>query len=515
MFLVYDEALVVRCSSQILFFKLELDQFTGESEWECYHKIDEGGFIYYIMGNKRIQITTDALVFFYIIDRLTLIPTLENVMQNFMNCSQMMFGKKVRYGITYKTNQKSFDVHRRKFEHDYRVNVVDADLDGSRGLPIETMNAFLVSMVNIIKFYDVDTFDEIRECEIKIPLLDKGADEREPNEIISMQISDHEQILGVISGKNLIMKEQKPNQLFLFKRQKSPDPNQRDSFVQFKKVILRDYAQFDKIAMQFYFKNIKGREPTQIIFAKRDSIIKFNFETDEIMTITNFLQPLARQPEFFTMNTDQTLSIIASIDDGMLYYYNNNSQLYIDIDSTFQLSAIKEVVYDPDDGCFYLAANRYQEKLGVFIVRFDENDPTNSCFFLKFKNKLEITDADIGVLRCERNRIKELVLSYKTIHSNVYTVMVVDISREVPWPIYKHESFQLWESQITAFYIEKNREFVMINRDGLSVMNLGSDGKRIIKSQNGQEKMIHPLESASYLKVEKDNYIQFDFSSDR
>ena len=130
----------------------------------------------------------------------------------------MMFGKKVRYGITFKTNQKSFDVHRRKFEHDYRVNVVDADLDGSKGLPIESMNAFLVSMINIIKFYDVDTFDEIKECEIKIPLLDKGEDEREPNEIISMQISDHEQILGVISGKNLIMKEQKPNQLFLFKR---------------------------------------------------------------------------------------------------------------------------------------------------------------------------------------------------------------------------------------------------------------------------------------------------------
>jgi len=59
-------------------------------------------------------------------------------------------------------------------------------------------------------------------------------------------------------------------------------------------VILRDYAQFDKIAMQFYFKNVKGREPTQIIFAKRDSIIKFNFETDEIVTITNFLTPLAR-----------------------------------------------------------------------------------------------------------------------------------------------------------------------------------------------------------------------------
>ena len=163
-----------------------------------------------------------------------------------------MFGKAVRYGITYKTNQKSFDVHRRKFEHDYRVNIVDADLDGSRGLPMESMNAFLVSRINIIKFYDVDTFNEIQECELTIPLLDKGEDEREPNEIISMQMSDNEQILAVISGKNLIMKEQKPNQLFLYKRQKSPNPNNRDAFVQFKRTILRDFPQFMGIAMSFY-----------------------------------------------------------------------------------------------------------------------------------------------------------------------------------------------------------------------------------------------------------------------
>lgn len=84
--------------------------------------------------------------------------------------------------------------------------------------------------------------------------------------------------------------------------------------------------------------------------------------------------------------------------------------------------------------------------MGVFIIKFDEADPSNCNFFMKYKNKLQITDADIGVLRCEKNRLKELILSYKTIHSNIYTVMVVDISRETPWPLYRHESFQLWES---------------------------------------------------------------------
>ena len=123
MYLVYEEALVVRCSSQILFFKLELDKFTEECEWVNYHTIDEGGFIYYIKGNSRLQITTDTEIFFYQIDKESLEPKLENTMNNFMNCSQMCFGIKVKYGITYKTNQKSFDIHRRKFEHDFRVNV--------------------------------------------------------------------------------------------------------------------------------------------------------------------------------------------------------------------------------------------------------------------------------------------------------------------------------------------------------------------------------------------------------
>ena len=55
----------------------------------------------------------------------------------------------------------------------------------------------------------------------------------------------------------------------------------------------------------------------------------------------------------------------------------------------------------------------------------------------------------------------------------------------------------------------------MMNRDGLSVISLGSDGKRSIKAQNGQEKMIHPLESTNYLKVEPDNFLRFEFSGER
>jgi len=54
MYLIYDRALVVRCSSQILFFKIVIDELTQKEKWVNYHTIDIGGFIYYIQGNVRI-----------------------------------------------------------------------------------------------------------------------------------------------------------------------------------------------------------------------------------------------------------------------------------------------------------------------------------------------------------------------------------------------------------------------------------------------------------------------------
>lgn len=54
---------------------------------------------------------SEDLIYFYIIDKQTFEPQLENVMYNYMKCTQMMFGKRVRYGITYKQNEMSFDVY--------------------------------------------------------------------------------------------------------------------------------------------------------------------------------------------------------------------------------------------------------------------------------------------------------------------------------------------------------------------------------------------------------------------
>jgi hypothetical protein len=208
------------------------------------------------------------------------------------------------------------------------------------------------------------------------------------------------------------------------------------------------------------------------------------------------------------MNDEQNVSIIASMDDGI--YFNHRSKKQIDLDDEFKISAIKEIIYDHEDRMFYLLANKHESKLGLFLIKFSEKNPQNKNhkFFLKYKNKLDISDADIAVLRKEgRKNYKELIISYKTIFINTYTVRVIDISTDDPWPIYNHESFQLWESQVTGFFLQKTLDFITINREGINVLTLDSKAKKSIMHENGQEKMIHALESAQYLKIDSKNLI--------
>lgn len=70
MYLVYNSCLIARSSSDILFFKIEKDE-EGVRIWKQYDQIERRGFIYYIRGNVRIQITTDDKIYFYLIHKET------------------------------------------------------------------------------------------------------------------------------------------------------------------------------------------------------------------------------------------------------------------------------------------------------------------------------------------------------------------------------------------------------------------------------------------------------------
>lgn len=139
-----------------------------------------------------------------------------------------------------------------------------------------------------------------------------------------------------------------------------------------------------------------------------------------------------------------------------------------------------------------------------------EDDPTKSKFLINFNNKLDIGDANITILRNRTKNIKEIVIGFKTIFLNTYSLFVMDISgNEEHNLVFRHEGFQLWESECFGLLLTKNKEYVLFNRDGIQILGLSSQDKRAIKDHDGLDRIIHSFEGYNYLKIEKSNYLYF------
>lgn len=68
--------------------------------------------------------------------------------------------------------------------------------------------------------------------------------------------------------------------------------------------------------------------------------------------------------------------------------------------------------------------------MGVFLIKFHQDRVESYSFLLKWKNKLQIADADLFILHNKEAGFRELVISYKTIYINTYNVKVIDISNK-------------------------------------------------------------------------------------
>ena len=72
-----------------------------------------------------------------------------------------------------------------------------------------SINSFIVAKLDQVRFFDNETY-KVREG-VTLPIELLKADSREPNTVIQMIKSDNEELLAVVSGKILIMNEQKIN----------------------------------------------------------------------------------------------------------------------------------------------------------------------------------------------------------------------------------------------------------------------------------------------------------------
>jgi hypothetical protein len=133
---------------------------------------------------------------------------------------------------------------------------------------------------------------------------------------------------------------------------------------------------------------------------------------------------------------------------------------------------------------------------------------------MKQSNNLDIGDASVHIICDKQRSLKELIVSYKQIYLNTYNVMIIDVG-DLNTMIFKHESFMLWELKVTGIFLNKNQDFVIFSKQGLRVLALGNIEKRIMKSNKGNDILIHSLESYNFLKHDKSNCIMFLCSTDK
>jgi hypothetical protein len=58
--------------------------------------------------------------------------------------------------------------------------------------------------------------------------------------------------------------------------------------------------------------------------------------------------------------------------------------------------------------------------------------------------------------------------------------------------------------------LEGQKDFISISKAGINVLSLGAEPKRHMVDNEGQDKMIHGLDSCSFLKIDSINYIKFE-----
>ena len=180
---------------------------------------------------------------------------------------------------------------------------------------------------------------------------------------------------------------------------------------------------------------------------------------------------------------------------------------------------IKSIICD--DEHVYILANKHKGSLGFYLLKISMADPENGAeYIINWKNKLDIDDCCLYHMNeMGFGNPDSIIVSYKMIGFNTYNVFVIDLKMRYANECllkYWHESYALWESPTRGFLLSNN-DFLVISKDGIQLLALGKQEKKVIRDVDGQKRMINSLGSVDYLKIEPRNHILFacQFYNDR
>lgn len=72
-----------------------------------------------------------------------------------------MFGTRVRFGITYKTNQPGFQIFTRKSYHNFKVAINASNFEGAEGANLSSMHAYIIAEKTKLEIFNDTTFELI------------------------------------------------------------------------------------------------------------------------------------------------------------------------------------------------------------------------------------------------------------------------------------------------------------------------------------------------------------------
>lgn len=125
----------------------------------------------------------------------------------------MIIDNKSNLCFTYKQNQDSFSIIKRRYDHGFHEIIDHQSREGFNGQNYPTKNIFVTSDTNYIYIHAEDTFQIMNR--VQVPIAKSDTDDC--MEIITSKTSQDESLLAVLVGKNLIKAVEEMHQLFIYK----------------------------------------------------------------------------------------------------------------------------------------------------------------------------------------------------------------------------------------------------------------------------------------------------------
>ena len=129
-------------------------------------------------------------------------------------------------------------------------------------------------------------------------------------------------------------------------------------------------------------------------------------------------------------------------------------------------------------------------------------------FIINKNNKLDIGDCDMYIFRDKTCNAPVLVVSYKSIYVNTYTINVINLNNGLL--LFKYETFCLWEIGIMSFLNDSTNDYITLTNSGMRITGLSGDFlSRKVEDNEGRKLKLHSLSSCKYLMLDKSNHIHF------